>query len=153
MPKQKIQVMVDPDLFQAISEFSKVSNQSMSSVVADYLAMAKPTFERMTASLRGFTELTGKQKQAFVEGLVGAEALAKERVQDVLVTLMEAMSLPNDKQLSLDVQGVSTARQREAEPPFTNRGDSSPSTKPSKPAPRKASKPISSKKKIEKIAR
>lgn len=151
MRKIKIQVMVDPDLHQSIADFAKVSNQSMSAVVADYLSMAQPTFQRMTSSLRGFTELTHKQKQAFVDGLVDAEAVAKERVQDVLVTLIEAMSLPNEKQLSLDVRGVSTPHPKDAPTPFTNRGDSSPSSKPSKPAPSKASKAISSKKKNEKI--
>lgn len=151
MPKKKIQVMVDSELYQSIEDFCKVTRQSMSGAVADYLLMAKPTFDRMTASLKGFSELTDKQKQAFVEGLQESEKIARDQVQEALVVMNTALSMPDSRQLSLDVQGVSAARPARAADPSTNRGDSSPKRKQPKPAPSKALKEVQPKKKIQKV--
>uniref|UniRef100_UPI0023AF2B73 hypothetical protein n=1 Tax=Limnobacter olei TaxID=3031298 RepID=UPI0023AF2B73 len=101
--------------------------------------------------LKGFSELTDKQKQAFVEGLQESEKIARDQVQEALVVMNTALSMPDSRQLSLDVQGVSAARPARAADPSTNRGDSSPKRKQPKPAPSKALKEVQPKKKIQKV--
>lgn len=153
MAKKRIQVMVDPSVYDSLVDFSKVTRQSISSVVADYLVMAQPTIDRMADSLRGFAALSDKQKQTFVAGLQEAEVAAKDQVQEALLLLNAALLNHDHRQLHLGEVGDSQlAQSRVPSAPFTNRGDSSPSEKPSKPKPSKASKPISKAKKISKIA-
>lgn len=151
MAKKRIQVMVEPSVYDTLVDFSQVTKQSISSVVADYLVMAQPTIERMSDSLRGFAALSDKQKASFVSGLEQAEVVAKEQVQEALLLLNAALLNHDHRQMDLGGLGGSpTAQTGLPHAPFTNRGDSSLPTKPLKPKPSKASKPILKKTKIEK---
>mgnify|MGYP006173896479 CR=1 FL=1 len=141
--KLKIQVMVDQSIYDSLVDFSKVTKQSISSVVADYLVMAQPTIDRMTDSLRGFAALTDKQKASFVSGLEQAEVVAKDQVQEALILLNSTLLNHDHRQMQLGVLASSENTQlQQPAAPATNRGASSSSKKPLKPKPSKASKAI-----------
>lgn len=143
MAKKRIQVMVDPSVYDSLVDFSKVTKQSISSVVADYLVMAQPTIDRMSDSLRGFAALSDKQKASFVSGLEQAEIVAKDQVQEALILLNSTLLNHDHRQMQLGVLASSENTQlQQPAAPGTNRGASSPSKKPLKPKPSKASKAI-----------
>lgn len=152
MAKKKIQVMVDSDVYDTLVDFAGVTRQSLSSTVSDYLSMALPTFQRMADTLRGFSDLTEKQKQAFALDLQEAECLAKDQVQEALLLLNSTLLNHDHRQMHLrEFSATKTAQVHPAGTPATNRGDRTPSKKPSKPNPSKASKPIPASKKIKKL--
>lgn len=143
MAKKRIQVMVDPSVYESLVDFSKVTKQSISSVVADYLVMAQPTIDRMSDSLRGFAALSDKQKASFVSGLEQAEVVAKDQVQEALILLNSTLLNHDHRQMQLGVLASSENTQlQQPSAPDTNRGASTLSKKPLKPKPSKASKAI-----------
>lgn len=143
MAKKRIQVMVDPSVYESLVDFSKVTKQSISSVVADYLVMAQPTIDRMSDSLRGFAALSDKQKASFVSGLEQAEVVAKDQVQEALILLNSTLLNHDHRQMQLGVLASSENTQlQQPSAPVTNRGASTNSKKPLKPKPSKASKAI-----------
>lgn len=152
MAKKKIQVMVDASVYETVQNFATVTNQSLSAVVADYLVMAQPTLEKMTAAMSGFKTMSEVQKKSFMAGLQESEILAREQAEEALLVMNAAFTNADSRQLVLSGVGVSQPAENKPVDPITNRGDSSPTRKPRKPAPSKASKPISSKKKTVKTA-
>jgi hypothetical protein len=151
MPKRKIQVMVDEDVYLTVEKFAHTTNQSLSAVVADYLVMAQPTLEKMTAAMSGFKAMTESQKKVFVENLEESEELAREAAQEVLMGMNAAFNTTDPRQLVIAGVSVSELGNNKRQAPVTNRGATMPKQKPLKPNTGKASKPISSRSKKVKI--
>lgn len=142
MPKRKIQVMVDQSIYDTVAKFAEITNQSLSSVVAEYLFMAQPTLEKMSAAMSGFKTMSESQKKIFVAGLEESEELARESAEEVMLAMNAAFNTSDPRQLVIAGVSVSELGDNKRQAPDTNRGATMPDKKTRKPNAGKASKPV-----------
>lgn len=143
--KPRITVTLTPSQHRILKALSGYTGQSMSAYVSEMLAVSEPTLERMAATFQRLKQASDLRKQAIVAQLEEAQAvfepLAMSAVEQSDLFLMRLEEAATGAPPARPVDGR-TGRTGDAASPLTNRGVTHPHGKPSKAAPRKASKPV-----------
>jgi len=90
MAKQKIQVMVEPAIFQLLQELSQELGEPLSPMVNGLLEQLAPGLEKMLLMARQARQLDRKAKAQFEKHLTGIVSNLEDSVKSSLVEIEEA---------------------------------------------------------------
>lgn len=129
--KPRIQVTLDPIVYESVRRFASLRGDSMSAVVSDMIDLVVPSFDRMSHMMERLASAEGDIQRGVLEASLEAEKQFEFIIGQA-----------GDRDVQKRALSPAGSSPKKPGPPSTNRGVRIPPSNPRKPRAHAASKPI-----------